>query len=180
MELEDFKSDYLQSGKLEKDKDALQRMLHAGNPVIKGIRRQLIVESILWIFFLVVYYDFFDGHLKPLIWNLLLILSVMLLLMHSLLGYKIINNPVNGNNIQKSIKNYLQRVRRYSIISIASRIMAIIIVFGYFLSSIESNEKRLLGIGFLLLLVTIQGLMLRKIWLGRIDKIKKVYTQLTA
>jgi signal transduction histidine kinase len=180
MELEDFKSDYLQSGKQEKDKDALQRMLHAGNPVIKGIRRQLIVESILWIFFLVVYYDFFDGHLKPLIWNLLLVLSVMLSLMHSLLGYKITSNPVNGNNIRESLENYLQRVRRYSIISIASRITAIIIVFVYFLSSIESNHKKLLGIGFLLLLIIMQGLLLRKIWVRRINKLKKVYAQLAS
>ncbi len=180
MELEDFKSAYLQAGKQEKDKDALQRMLHAGNPVIKGIKRQLIIETVLWLIFLVVYYDFFDGHLKPLIWNLLLVLSVILLLLHNFLGYKITNKPVNGDNIQESLKNYLQKVRWYSIISIASRITAIIIVFGYFLSSIESTDKKIWGIGFLLLLIIIQGLLLRKIWLGRIDKLKKVYAQLIA
>lgn len=179
MDLDDFKSSYAQSGKQDKDQEALMKIIHAGNPVSKAIRKQLIIESVLFTGFLLFYYDFFDGHLKPLAWNILLVLAIVLVLVHNVLSYCIINKPINGPDIRLSLKRNLQRIRNYSVISIASRVTAIIIVSGYFLSTVRWNEKKYWIIGCLLLLVCIQIYILGKTWRGRINRIKEVHAQLT-
>jgi hypothetical protein len=178
MELDDFKSYYAQTGKHEKDKETLMEIVRSGNPVSKSIRKQLIIESVLFTGFLLVYYDFFDGHLKPLFWNILLVLAIVLVLVHNVLSYFLINKPVNGPDIQLSLKRNLQRIRNYSILSIASRVTAIIIISGYFLTTVRWNERKYWIIGFILLLICIQVYILGKIWLCRINRIKAVHTQL--
>ena len=182
MDLEEFKSDYINEGKEKMDRESLRRMINANrHPVLKRIKIQLILESSLWAVFLAVYYNFFDGHLKSPLWNSLLIISVVLLLVHNLLEYRITNNPINGPNVRLSLKNYLKRIRKYSIISMFTRAMAIIIIFGYFLSSIESHEsKHYWSFVFLILLISIQIYLLKKVWSKRINKVTLTYEKLSS
>ncbi|MEM1135094.1 MAG: hypothetical protein AAGI07_04595 [Bacteroidota bacterium] len=179
MDLEDLKSENLNDGNTTFSKENLQRMKHVnGHPVLKGIKTKLILESVFWISFLVVYYDFFDGHLKPLLWNVLLIVSVGPLLAHNVLLFYITKNPINGENICTSFKHYLKRLRKNSIISIGTRVLAILIIFGYFLSSISVFESRhYVSLFFLLLIIVIQVYVLHKIWVKRISKVASVYEQ---
>lgn len=179
MELDDFKSAYLEAGKQDVSKQNIKQMMNALNPTLKGIRKQLILETILWVIFLVVYYDFFDGHLKPLIWNVLLVLSVLLVLVHNILGYRIAENPINGPNIRQSFEQYLTRIRKYSMLSIASRALAITILFAYFLSTVESPGKKYGSIGFLLLIIFIQVYFLNKVWASRINHVKSICQELS-
>ena len=181
MDLEALKSDYINAGKEKMDRERLRGMINANrHPVLKRIKIQLILESSLWACFLAVYYNFFDGHLKSPLWNSLLVIAVVLLLVHNFLGYRIANNPINGPNIRLSLKNYLKRIRKYSIISMITRVMAIIIIFGYFLSSVESYEsKHYWSFVFFILLIGIQIYLLKRIWFKRINKIALTNEQLS-
>lgn len=162
-------------------KEAMIAMLNVNNhPALKRIRMQLIVESALGIIFLVFYYDFFDGHLRSTIWNVLLILAIGLIPVHNLLGYEVIKNPINGINVINSLKFYLGKIRRYSYVSIFARIFALIIIFGYFLSGLESFETRhYWSVGLLLMPIGIQVYLLRQVWAKRIDAIALKYEQFT-
>jgi len=180
MNLDDLKwsnSDYRED---EINQDGLLRMLSVNNhPVLKKIKTQLIIESIAWISFLALYYDFFDGHLRPILWNALLIIAVGLLLIHNLLGYQVTNNPINGPNILESISNYLKKIRKYAYLSISARVIAILIMFGYFLAALDSFEFRHYGsLGAVLLLVSIQVYFLWRVWSKRINTIASKYDQL--
>lgn len=149
------------------------------HPVLRHIKIQLILESSLWAIFLAVYYNFFDGHLKSPLWNSLLVISVVLLLVHNLLGYRVTNNLINGPNVRLSLKNYLKRIRKYSIISVFTRALAIIMIFGYFISSIESFESRhYWSFVFLILLVAVQIYLLKRVWSKRINKVALAYEKL--
>lgn len=161
-------------------KGALLNMLNVNNhPTLKKIKSQMIIESVAWIGFLAFYYDFFDGHLKPVLWNLLLIIAVGLLLIHNLLGYQVTNNPINGHNILDSLRNYLKKIRSYSYLSISTRVFALIIIFGYFLSGVESFESRhYWSIGLLPLFVLTQVYFLWRVWSKRINTISSKYGQL--
>src|SRR6478752_9237483 len=107
MELENLKSEYQNAGKAALSKENIQKMIVENNhPVLKGIKIQLLMETILWAIFLAVYYNIFDGHLKSPLWNVLLVVSVIFILVHNALGFQIIGNPINGENIIKSLKNY--------------------------------------------------------------------------
>lgn len=179
MELGDFKSDYKNAGKGQLNKDSIQQLIHThNNPVVRGIKIQLIIESVLWALFLVVYYDFFDGHLKPLLWNILLLVSVLLILLHNLLGYQISKNPINGTSILESLEKYLNRIRKYSTISIVSRVLAIAMLLGYFFSSIEFTEAKYWYLLPLILIFPVQVYLLQKVWSKRIRKINGVYQKL--
>jgi len=178
--LEDFKSKYGTVEEEQFSKEDLISMLRVNkHPSLKRIRNQLMIESIFWIGFLAFYYDFFDGHLKPFLWNVLLVLAIGLLLIHNLLGYQVTHNPINGSNIIKSLMNYLNRIRKYAYLSISTRVFAVLILFGYFLSGIESLESQhYWSIGLIGLTVVIQIYFLWRVWSKRIDSITSSYSDL--
>ena len=180
MNLDDLKWSNSKFANEQISKEKLIGMLSVKkHPVLKSIKIQLIIESIAWTSFLAIYYDFFDGHLRTWFWNVLLIFAIGLLLIHNLLGYQVTNNPINGINIVDSLRSYLKRIRKYAYLSISSRIFAIIIIFGYFLSALDAFEVRhYWSLGFLLALVLIQAYFLWRVWSKRIYFITSKYDQL--
>src|SRR5690606_29518805 len=98
------------------------------------------------------YYTLFDGNLKPLWVNILLVLSVLLPLIHNLMGYRFAKYLVHGANIHESLKNYLAKVRIYAIISIISRqiyLTGLLVFFTYGLSFNTSKYILLAVIGLI-------------------------------
>ena len=114
---------------------------------------------------MIVFYDFFDGHLKSAFWNVLLILSIVLLLVHNLLGYSIVQKPIEVVNLKSSLKNYSVKIKKYSRLSIISRMTAVSVFFLYLASNIVWTTYKLwTGIGMFVLLIGIQVYFLRNIW----------------
>ncbi len=65
MELDALQSIWQHSDQAPKTTTEIKTMmLERTHPVLKRIRRQLIIESIAFAFFLVTYYNFFDGDKK--------------------------------------------------------------------------------------------------------------------
>lgn len=175
MDLEDLKSDYKNGGVENlKTTENLNKMKQPGNhPVLISIKKQLIFESIIWVFLLVVFYDIFDGHLKSILWNFLLVISILLLLIHNILGYNLVKNPIFGESIKESLQKYLTKIKVYSYISIASRVFAVAIFLGFLTSNAEwVLNKTLLFMGLFLVTITSQIYLLRKVWNKRIHLIE--------
>ncbi len=175
MDLEDLKKNYKNEGLSEKKSaGSLMQMKKWNNhPILKGIKRQLIFESIIWAIILIVFYDFFDGHLKSLLWNVILVCAIVLVLLHNILGLLIVKSPINDTVILLSLKNYLRRIKRYANLSIVSRVLAVIVFTSYLMSTADWNMKKIgiTAIAFFCL-VAIQVIMLRKVWKKRVDTIK--------
>lgn len=180
MDLEDLKSDY-QNMESESSKSLrdFQKMKKPDNhPVLKGIRRQLIFESTAWLIIVIVYYDFFDGHLKSIIWNVLLVVSIVLVLIHNILGYRIVKTPIRSNNLKDSLGSYLKQIKNYARVSIASRVLAVSIFMGFLTStSNTSGNSYYMVIGGFVLLLIIQYSLLRHIWQKRVKHIKNSVTE---
>ena len=65
MELTDLKSGWQNAGEAFKNEADLLNMTRITNhPSLKKIRMKLIAETIFLLFFLVIYYDWFDGDKK--------------------------------------------------------------------------------------------------------------------
>ncbi|MBU2912917.1 MULTISPECIES: hypothetical protein [Reichenbachiella] len=180
MELENLKSQFNSLESSQISKEALLGMVNVnGHPVLRGIRIQMIIESTAWILFLGFYYNFFDGHLKPIFWNLALIISVALMLVHNSLNYQVTNNPISGENLVSSLVTYLKRLKKYAYLSIGSRTLALTAIFGFFLSGIETFEQRHYASTFVLVaFVAAQAFILWRIWHKRIQTIRSKYEQL--
>jgi hypothetical protein len=179
MELDHLKSDYQNAGKTSLSKERIQKMIQDNNhPVLKGIKRQLLIETVLWAIFLAVYYNIFDGHLKSPLWNILLVVAVLFILVHNALGFQIINNPINGETILESLKNYQTKIKNYAVISIATRVLAIVMLLGYFMSTITFNREKLFSLALIALIFPIQIYLLQRVWTKRKNKIAALFTKL--
>lgn len=180
MEIEHLKSDFQNAGKTSVNKENIQKMIEDNNhPVLKSIKKQLLIETVLWAIFLAVYYNIFDGHLKSALWNILLVVAVLFILVHNALGFKITSNPINGETILESLKNYQTKIQRYAMISIVTRVLAIAILLGYFMSTITFTQEKLFSLGLIALIFPIQIYLLQRVWAKRKNQIHSLFTKFT-
>lgn len=176
MELENLKWEYQNSGKAALCKTDIQKIiLENTHPVLKGIKTQLLIETVIWVIFLVVYYNIFDGHLKSPLWNFLLVVSVVFILTHNVLGFQIISNPINGETIQESLRKYLIKIKKYAVISIASRVFAIVMLLGYFISTMTLTNEKLVSLSLISLVIPAQIYLLQRVWAKRKRRINKMF-----
>ncbi len=179
MEIEHLKSDFQNAGKTSVSKENIQKMIQDNShPVLKSIKKQLLIETVLWAIFLAVYYNIFDGHLKSPLWNILLVVAVLFILVHNALGFQITSNPINGKTILESLKNYQTKIQHYAVISIVTRVLAIAILLGYFMSTITFTREKLFSLGLIALIFPIQIYLLQRVWIKRKNKIDALFTKL--
>lgn len=146
MELNDLKDDWKNAGgELKSETDLLRMTRLVNSPSIKKIRTKLVMETIILVFFLFIYYDWFDGDKKPLYANLSLVLGLILYIANDVIGYFAIASPIRGANLKLSIQVYLRRVKRLSVSSIIITVLYSISIIIFF-SSVSSitKEKALL------------------------------------
>jgi hypothetical protein len=174
MELNDLKSGWQNAGGAFKSEADLQKMTRIiRHPSLKKIRTRLIVETIGLVFFLFVYYDWFDGDKRPFYVNLLLAGSLLLYISNDVIGYVSIARPIRGINLKLSIQNYLMRVKRLSFFSLIISLLYSVSLIVFFTSVINfTKEKRLILAGIIIVLFQMFFLSL-KIWTKRINKLKQ-------
>lgn len=179
MELDDLKSDWKNLTSDTKPTEDLRQMIQENNhPVLKGIKKQLVIETALFTILLLAYYSGFDGSQKPLYANIVLVAAILLVIVHNILGYLSAQNIVAGSNLKESLKNYLTKVKRYALVSVASRVIAFICLIAFFGSTVSfSGSKHLVLLG-VLLIVSVQVFFLSKIWKKRIRSLKVLLSQL--
>ena len=174
MELTDLKSGWQNAGEAFKNEADLLKMTKITNhPSLKKIRMKLIAETIFLLFFLVIYYDWFDGNKKPLYANALLVTGLLLYIGNDVIGYLSIVKPVNGLNLKTSLKNYLVGIKRLSVFSLVFSILYAISLLAFFASSISfTREKRFLLLGLVIVLCQLM-LWSYKVWTNRIKKLEQ-------
>ena len=176
MELNDLKSGWQNAGSASKTEYDLQKMTQImRNPSLKKIRRKLIIESVGLLFFLFIYYDWFDGDKKTFLVNSLLVISLLLYILNDVIGYISIARPINGINLKLSIQNYLAKLRRLFVLSLTVSLLYSVSLLIFFTSVITfTREKRLILAG--IVLVLFQLIMLSfKMWSKRIKHLEQQF-----
>ncbi|WP_290795871.1 hypothetical protein [Flavihumibacter sp. UBA7668] len=164
-----------------KTKEAISGMMQeASHPVLKPIRRQLILESIGFTLFLIVYYDFFDGHDKSLAANSGLVTALVLAIAHNLMGYYFARRQPEGATIRESIFMKTKRLLHFAVLSVISRILISAGFLYFFLSVIQLEDKKSWLLYGGLAMVLIQLILLSKIWAGRLRQVREVQAGLNA
>jgi len=144
------------------------------HPVLKGIRIQLVFEMLAWTTFLALYYNAFDGDKKPLYANLLLVGGSLLLIVHNVAGYFAQRNIVRGLVLLQSLQRYVDGLRKFKLVSVTSRIVAILTMLVFFGSVVQFTQTKYLLLGGILLIVPLQVWLLNRIWDGRIRHVQGV------
>jgi len=174
MELDDMKSYWKHlPSESSKPAEALKSMIKEnGHPVLKGIRRQLAIEIAGWLIFLIVFYDFFDGHKKPLYLNLMVIGAGIFLVAHNLLGYFMSRNLKTAGNLVQALSHYVARAKTYSAVSVASRFVSTTAVVMFLVDGIQFTREKYVMLAGLLLVFTLQIGWLIRLWIKRITELE--------
>lgn len=150
-------------------KDMMQERSH---PLLKRMRRQLIIEIAAFAVFLFVYYDFFDGDRKPLYANVLLVMGLLFVIIHNVTGYTLTRQPVTGNTIKQALAGHLARIKNFAIISIIIRVLAAACLLLFFTATVTFTEHRYWILAVIILLVIAQMVLLLRIWTKKIGELR--------
>ena len=154
MELQDLKSGWQNAGGVSKSETDILHMTKITNhPSLKRIRRKLMIETIMLLLFLVVYYDWFDGDKKPFYANAVLIAGLLLYIGNDVIGYIAVVNPISGLNLKLSLAKYVAVIKRLAIFSLVFSFLYSVALIVFFTSVIHfTREKNFLLLGMIIVL----------------------------
>ncbi|TJZ63197.1 hypothetical protein FAZ15_02575 [Sphingobacterium olei] len=169
MELNDIKTTWstVESPRVsdQEIRDMASEKMH---PVLSGIRKQLTIEIIAWSIFLICYYSMFDGDKKPVWINIVLVLSVLIPIIHNLLGYRIAKYPVQGTNIRESLNRYKSKVKVYAIASIITRQIYLSGFLLFFFNGVNFNPGKYISLAIIISIFLVQLFISYRIWAKRV------------
>lgn len=175
MENDALKSAWQHTGTpLKSTTDLKSAMKESNHPVLKGIRRQLIFETVGFTLFLLVYYDFFDGDRKPLYANLVLAGAMLLVIGHNIIGYRLAGRGIKDSDIRQSLEERLSGIKAYAIASIATRVLVMTCLCIFFTSVVRLDTQRYQLLALIAVIFAIQIALLSRIWWKRIKRLKEV------
>lgn len=160
--------------------DLIAMLREGQHPVLKHLRKQLIIEIIAFTLFLILYYDFFDGDKKPLYANLFIVAGMLLVITHNILGYIFSKRSFKGDNIKQSLKHYLVVMKKHAIISIMCRALMVACLFIFFTSVIQFTPTKYWALAAGVAVLLIQLMVLWGVWLSRIRKLKNAIASLAS
>lgn len=179
METDNLQNLWNTIGAEQRNQDQLKRMLREKNhPILKSIRRQLIIECISFTLFGILYYDAFDGSKKPLYGNLALVTAAFIAIAHSVYGYILSRRSITGQDIKSGLLNWHGQLRTFAAVSILSRVIWATSLLVFFSSVIEFTAGKYWLLGVALAIFMVQLIVLASMWRRRIRQLHHIVQQL--
>lgn len=173
MEIDDLKSDWKAIQPIPKSEETLLLMLQENtHPVLKSIRKQILIEVTAWSLFLMVYYSMFDGGTKPLWINLILVISLILPIGHGLYGYYYNKYLTDGSDIKTALAQLYSRLKNYALIAIIARVGFVSGLLLFFCYNIHFTTTKYFSLGFIVFVFVIQLVVLYVVWHKRLKHIQ--------
>lgn len=175
MEIDDLKSDWNTVQPILKTDESLLLLLQENkHPVLKSIRKQIVIEVSSWLIFLLVYYSMFDGYSKPFWVNVVLVFSLLLPVLHSLYGYFYNKYLTDGTDIKKALERLYNRLKKYVFFSILSRIGFVGGLLFFFTYNIDFTGIKYFFLLSICFVFVFQIAVLYSIWAKRLKHIKEI------
>jgi hypothetical protein len=180
MELDELKSAWNEvKAPVTANEDILLMLKENRHPVLKGIKKQFAIELISWAIFLTCYYSMFDGAERPVVINVILVIATLIPIIHNLYGYSLAKHVIKGPNLKSSLESYLYRMKVYARTSIITRVLFISGLLIFFTYKVSFTSMNYYWLAAILLTVAIQVVLLRKIWMKRLNILKEVMEDFT-
>lgn len=149
---------------------ALRVMLHR-HPARREMRRQMLVEIVLLMIFLWVYYDFFDGDRRPWGVNALMVAAVGLVIVHNVVGYVFSRRAMRGDHLQEMVRQHVAAMRRFAVASVLMRVGMTVCVLVFLSYGIIWDTWKVWVLAGIVLVAAAQLAWLGMIWRRRIRAI---------
>ena len=152
---------------------ALKQMIkEKRHPVLNSIRMHLVMEIVGWLIFLIVFYDFFEGHQRPLYLNVMIVSSGIFIVTHNLMGYSMARNLETDTDLTQALTNYLTKTKTYSVVSVISRAFSTSTLLLFLTDPIQFTREKYMMLAGLLLLFAVQMGLLIRLWIRRIKRLE--------
>ena len=174
MEIDNIKSNWKNTGKEKRNQSELLKMTKIKNhPNIKKIRIKFIIEAVLLIIFLAVFYEGFDGASKPIWANTLLIVTTSAYIIARFLGLLVLRNPIKEGNLKKSLISFQNKLKQIAVLILLTLFLFGSAIISFFTSSIDfTQEKYFVLAGMIITLLFLVYLSSRN-WIKRIKAINE-------
>jgi len=174
MELNELKAGWKNAGgHLKSEEDLLSMTKVINHPAIKKIKTKLVIQVVLLLLFLFVYYDWFDGNKRPLYANLALVAGLLLYILNDVVGYVSLTKPVGAANLKQSVMHYLARVKRLFFFSVIVACLYSISIILFFTSTIIFTKEKGLVLMFCIVIIVQVIVLSSKIWSKWIKSLKQ-------
>ncbi|RVT76686.1 hypothetical protein EOD40_09305 [Flavobacterium sufflavum] len=175
MEIDNLKSDWKAIRPIPKSEETLLLMLQENtHPVLKSIRKQIVIEVTAWSLFLMLYYSMFDGATKSFWVNLVLIIALLMPIFHSFYGYHYNKYLADGSNVKMALEQLYNRLKKYALIAIIARVGFVSGLLLFFCYNIHFTTTKYFLLSLILLVFLIQLFALYQIWVKRLNTLKSV------
>lgn len=179
MKIEELRKEWKSIKTPQIDIDRIKDMTFAkSHPVLSGIKKQLTIELIGWSAFLIICFTGLDADQKPILTNVLLIISVALPMIFNVYGYQLSKGLIEGLDIRSSLQNRIGSLKRFAIVSVLLKIMLIVGVGCFFISTTSIDQRKLMLIGAGSVPLIFQLYLFVRIWAKRIDKLRNTLSLL--
>ena len=168
MELDDLKSTWNTTSQPKTEGDLHLMLKENRHPVLKRIRKHILIETAGWLALIICYYTMFDGADKPFIANVILMAAVLAALLHNLTGYGFSKSFVGSVNINTTLQAYIKKIKLYAAVSITLRVVFVAGLLTFFCWNVNFDTRRYVLLGGGLVLLIIQLVVLGKIWVQRV------------
>lgn len=173
METTDLKSLWQSIPSPAKKNEQLVAMLKENNqPVLQGIKKQLLLEGMGFLAFLACYYTMFDGAQKPIWLNLTLLLAICTPILHHIKSYQFYQSKIDATNLKVSLGTYLGRLNNYVVHVLVCRIVFAFGLLFFFSYNLNFNLQKWAAIAAIVFVFGIQLSLLYKVWANRIKQLK--------
>jgi len=160
------------AGAHTKSAEDIKKMLRENkHPALKKIRRQMLWETLAFGWLGITFYDGFDGYKKPLYVNIILGVSVLLIILHNIIGYYNAKRSVDGYSLRASLERYEQSLRRFALWSILLRVLYSAGLMIFFLSVTGMGTWSWVLIGVLVSAFAFQMHIMKQMWQNRINEV---------
>ncbi|MEL7529736.1 MAG: hypothetical protein AAFN10_00430 [Bacteroidota bacterium] len=166
MDLEQLKSEWQQADDgPNMPMDQLYKILKMKTRKSMGrFRFRLIVESLALAFFLLLFYDAFDGFNKPWALNLLLGIAVGGTILHNLYALRFIHLGLQGQDLRESLRFMSQRFRQQGGVAALLLIAYNLAWLSFASVNVELSQFVILGLSFAFLVVLAVAFFTNRTW----------------
>lgn len=174
MEIDDLKSDWNTTKTISKTDEELVMMLQENkHPVLKSIRKQIVIELVGWISFLIVYYSMLDGEEKPLWINFVLVLAFSLPIAHSFYGYHYNKYLTDGSNVKTALEKLYTKLKKFALLTILARLALISGLLLFLTYNIYFTTVKYFLFLFIIVVFAVQLFLLYQLWIKKIKALQR-------
>ncbi|RZK93053.1 MAG: hypothetical protein EOO98_00855 [Pedobacter sp.] len=159
----------------QKSQEDLSKMFkERSNPVLKSIRKQILIEFLGFGAFLFCYYSMFDGADKPLFVNIMITFAILAPILHHVKCYQLQKQFKSGHNLKEDLTDFVAKLKTFRIETLIARVLFISGMLLFFTYNIHFSANKWWALVIIITSFSIQLFFLYKVWSNRIYKIKLV------